>query len=651
MLKVETSHKNFDDGVDEQILGYLNPNSPQSFFLFAGAGSGKTRSLKNVVDEFRTTYGENFRRLGKKIAIITYTNAAADEIIDRLGEDELFPVKTIHSFCWQLIKFYQKDIQIWQIKDLKEKLKELKEKQKTGRPKSQAFKDREKKIKVIEERLVLLKKPRRFIYNIQGDNFDQDAVSHADVLKIAVHFIANKPVMRNIFINQYPFLLIDESQDTNKALIDALLVLEEKNKDKFAIGLFGDTMQRIYNEGHENLEKEVPKNWARPAKRLNHRSPKRIIMLGNALRADIDGKRQCAREDSEEGFVGFFIAPNNVANKPAFEHRVQEKMAELTKDPAWKHEKDVKKLTLEHHMAAARLGFAQMYNALRQDKSLRTSLATGELAGVRFFAELVAPIFEALNANDKFKLMAHLRQNSPLYQTCIDLNLKNNLENSSEPSEKSKRPLAPLKDAVIKLAELYQQDANATFLSILQCVARNHLFPIPFELTPFIDDNKARKAKPHPVKADIKDNDDQEEQDSTSTSLKAWREFLESPFNQIFPYKDYINEQSSFSTQQSIKGLEFDRVLVILDDEEARGFLFSYEQLFGIKTSSTDIKKRSTSEESRKSMIERTQRLFYVTCTRAKKSLAIIAYSKNPENVKKEAIDREWFSENEIFSL
>lgn len=644
MLQVKTSHKNIDDGVDEQILEYLNPKAPQSFFLFAGAGSGKTRSLKNVVDKFRTTYGENFRRLGKKIAIITYTNAAADEIIERLGEDELFPIKTIHSFCWQLIKSYQKDIQIWQINDLKEKLKELREQQTTGRPKSQAFKDRGKKIKVIEKRLVVLKKPRRFIYNIQGDNFDQDAISHADVLKIAVYFILNKPVMRNIFINQFPFLLIDESQDTNKALIDALLFLEQENKRKFAIGLFGDTMQRIYNDGYENLEEKVPDNWARPAKRLNHRSPKRIIMLGNALRANIDGKSQCAREDSEEGFVGFFIAPNNVADKLSFERKVQEKMAELTKDSAWKQEKDVKKLILEHHMAAARLGFAQMYNALRQDKSLRTSLETGELAGVRFFAELVAPIFEALNANDKFKLMAHLRQNSPLYQTCIDLNLKNNLVNSSKPSEKSKGPLAPLKDAVIKLAELYQKNTNTTFLSILQGVARNQLFPIPFELTPFIDDNKARKAKPQPVEPDSKDNDDQEKQDSTLTSLEVWREFLETPFNQIFPYKDYINEQSSFSTHQSIKGLEFDRVLVILDDEEARGFQFSYEQLFGIKT-------RSTSEESRKNMIERTQRLFYVTCTRAKKSLAIIAYTKDPENVKKEAIDREWFSKNEIFSL
>lgn len=77
--------------------------------------------------------------------------------------------------------------------------------------------------------------------------------------------------MGNIFVNQFHFLLIDESQIANKWLIDALLILEKQNKGKFAIGLFGDTMQRIYNDGYENLEKAVPNDWARPAKPFNQR--------------------------------------------------------------------------------------------------------------------------------------------------------------------------------------------------------------------------------------------------------------------------------------------------------------------------------------------------------------------------------------------
>lgn len=39
------SNANLDDPVDNQIAEYLDPAKPQSFFLYAGAGSGKTRSL------------------------------------------------------------------------------------------------------------------------------------------------------------------------------------------------------------------------------------------------------------------------------------------------------------------------------------------------------------------------------------------------------------------------------------------------------------------------------------------------------------------------------------------------------------------------------------------------------------------------------
>jgi hypothetical protein len=103
MADIETASADFDDGADTQIRDCLNPVNPQSFFLYAGAGSGKTRSLKNALDTFREDHGTAFRRSGKKIAVITYTNAAVDEIAERVGEDPLFPISTIHSFCWKHI--------------------------------------------------------------------------------------------------------------------------------------------------------------------------------------------------------------------------------------------------------------------------------------------------------------------------------------------------------------------------------------------------------------------------------------------------------------------------------------------------------------------------------------------------------------------
>ena len=61
--------------------------------------------------------------------------------------------------------------------------------------------------------------------------------------------------------------------------------------------------------------------------------------------------------------------------------------------------------------------------------------------------------------------------------------------------------------------------------------------------------------------------------------------------------------------------------------------------------SATDIKNHG---EGKENSIDRTARLFYVTCTRAKESLAILMYTSNPEKAKETAIKNNWFTENEI---
>jgi len=92
---------------------------------------------------------------------------------------------------------------------------------------------------------------------------------------------------------------------------------------------------------------------------------------------------------------------------------------------------------------------------------------------------------------------------------------------------------------------------------------------------------------------------------------------MDLPIEVIRKYDDYVNHRTRFDTHQGVKGLEFDRVLVIIDDSEAKGFMFSYDKLFGVKKlSETDINNMA---EGKETSINRTQRLFYVTCTRAKK--------------------------------
>jgi len=109
---------------------------------------------------------------------------------------------------------------------------------------------------------------------------------------------------------------------------------------------------------------------------------------------------------------------------------------------------------------------------------------------------------------------------------------------------------------------------------------------------------------------------------------------LAAPFSQIKPLRDYLAGRTRFDTHHGVKGLEFDRVMVIMDDTAARGFMFKYEDLFGGKTDGR--------------VLDGTKRLFYVTSSRAKKSLALVAYSSNPERVKRFVLDQGWFSEDEV---
>lgn len=72
------------------------------------------------------------------------------------------------------------------------------------------------------------------------------------------------------------------------------------------------------------------------------------------------------------------------------------------------------------------------------------------------------------------------------------------------------------------------------------------------------------------------------------------------------------------------------------------------------RSSVDDQKQQSDTDEKnahdgKDTSITRTARLFYVACTRAKKSLAIVAYTENEEMVRDTALANGWFLENEIY--
>lgn len=85
---------------------------------------------------------------------------------------------------------------------------------------------------------------------------------------------------------------------------------------------------------------------------------------------------------------------------------------------------------------------------------------------------------------------------------------------------------------------------------------------------------------------------------------------------------------------------------MIIDDTEAKGFSFGYEKLFGAKAKTkTDLENE---REGKETGIDRTRRLLYVTCSRAEKSLAIVAYSENPQAVRDYVVRQGWFQADEV---
>lgn len=602
-----------DDHVDREIESCFSASSPKKFFVFAGAGSGKTRSLINTLNFLDKEQGEKLLMKGKQIAVITYTNAACDEISRRLQYKSIFSVSTIHSFLWELIKNYQVDIKTWIMESVQKEIEELKQKQtKTSRGK--AGEKRAETIKKKTERLAKIRSIQKFSYNPNGDNVGYDSLSHSEVIKMSTEFIATEPTMQDILTSKYPILLIDESQDTKKELIDALLIVCEKYGEKFIVGMFGDTMQKIYNDGKDNLAKCIPDNWVKPVKIMNHRSAKRIVTLANSIRSSVDDQKQQARSDAEEGIVRLFITSKS-NNKEYVEKRVAEMMVQDTGDIGWNDEEDYKSLILEHHMAASRFGFSELYMPLSNSKKFDTSLREGSIPELSILSKIVFPLLVAYQSGNDFEVAKIIRKNSPLLNKEVFIT---GLNNQVELLRKAE-------EAVELLMKLWNDGKVPTCLEVLKSIRDTGLFKVG---------NRVDE-----VLADYSQDENEK--------ITALRTALSAPFYELERYALYVSDNTRFATHQGVKGLEFPRVMVILDDAQARGFLFSYEKLFGVKAQSDTDEKNA--HDGKDTSITRTARLFYVACTRAKKSLAIVAYTENEEMVRDTALANGWFLENEIY--
>src|SRR3954449_6090772 len=102
-----------DTEADREIREILDQDRLIGFTVVAGAGSGKTTSLVKALAHVTRTRGPSLLAKTQRVACITYTEIAAREIHEEIGNDPLASVSTIHSFLWSLAKPFQKDISAW----------------------------------------------------------------------------------------------------------------------------------------------------------------------------------------------------------------------------------------------------------------------------------------------------------------------------------------------------------------------------------------------------------------------------------------------------------------------------------------------------------------------------------------------------------
>ncbi|MCF1464125.1 ATP-dependent helicase [Agrobacterium vitis] len=613
-----------DTQADVELRDALSAQPPKHFVMVAGAGSGKTTSLIKALEYVSKTRGDQLRMRGQQIACITYTEVAVNEIRSDVGNDPLCRISTIHSFLWSLIQPFQSDIRDWVLVRIDEKIAEEEARQANPKTRAPSRPKIEANLTRLREQKEVVSSLKRFTYGT-GSDYRHGILGHADILKLVPALLEQKQLLRDLLAAKYPVLFVDESQDTMPAFIAALRTVTLTVKHEFCLGFFGDPMQKIFSTGSGAVALE--EGWIEIRKPENFRCPQAVLKVINAIRAEDDRLVQTGGRTERSGDADIPVAGTaRIFILPADEHRttrirdVREYLSRKNTDPHWKSDEkdaDVRMLVLLHRAAASRLGFPNLYAALhdRSTESLKEGLADGTAWPLRPFLNYLLPLANALRDGDEFELVSILRGGTALP--------------GQRDGESFVDSLKRLHAATTALERLFT-DPNVTVRQVLQHAIATSLMTI---------DERMAKHLALPVAPDLEHNPEY-------PPLLA---FLACPAKEFFGYRKYLDDLSPFSTQQGVKGAQFDRVMVLLDDEEGEAMRsFSYGKYFGITAlSATDIENIAVGKDS---AIERTRRLFYVCCSRAVLDLAVVWFAPDVDVARAAVLERGFFRPEDVLS-
>jgi len=623
-------------------------DSGRNFLLSGGAGSGKTYSLVSVIRQVIAEHPT------EKVACMTYTNAAVKEIEERVNHKNL-NVSTIHDFLWDNIKHFQKE--------LKEAIISL------------ANNEEVSKISIEEVHPI----PDTYFdllpEGIQYKEFvrlREGIISHDELLIVANYLFEKYHKLSSIVKDKYKFIFIDEYQDTSKAVVDIFLTHFNKSERKNIIGFFGDAMQSIYEDGIGNLDdykgndadsvNEIPK-------KQNRRNPQLVIALANKLRTD--GITQEPSTDPKapnmvegivkQGTVLFLHSTNGDISKV-------EKFLKENYGWDFNNSKETKELNLTHNLIAGKAGFRTLMDIYDKDhilsyrdrirKYIKDNNIITDFTG-NTFGEVIQTLQQGksgreLNAvSPTITMKAFIDDNVELYNYAKSLSYsdfskmyvdKDQLLDDKKQDEGDENKKGSKRDNLIK--HLFKIQTNISLYKNKRYNEFLRATDYRFRIISIASKRALKENIESLVDVGekiIEDviNDANEKGicliDDKLIDFKDKKKYLynrvkDVKFSEFQKLYEYLEGQTPFSTQHKTKGAEFNNVLVILDNGGWNNYNFG--NLF-LETGSASV-------------LNRTQKIFYVCCTRAKENLAVFFHNPDLQVIAKA---KAWFGDGNVIDI
>lgn len=517
---------------------YEKIDSHKNFVVNGGAGSGKTYAL---IQSLQHIFSNNPKA---RVACITYTNVAVNEIRERVPFEGLF-VDTIHNFVWELIKNYKCDLSS-AIVDLISVEKET----------------RGAGIRYSGDQDITYDSyhPETVEYK-EYLKVEDGVISHDEVLKLGKFLFSKYPLINKILADKYDYIFVDEYQDTSNLIISLLLETFIGYNPKTLIGLFGDPMQSIYGTGIGDVRKYIADGVLDEVViEGNRRCSKKVINLLNRIRTDIT---QTPENSNLEGNVTFLYSNGSTDIDVVKQHFTF---------TGWNFNdsENTKELYLTHRLISRRHNFQSFLSAYTNtdrifgdspDKLISHLLKLQEM--IRLYE--TKKYYEFIKATD-YKIFHH-KDKQNLYDKI--------------------QMLSGMKEATIQEIVQFANESKI-------CV---------------IDDKLKQFAADHE---------------------ELYTQVMNIKYSELVNLYEYVNKHSPYSTQHGIKGAEFNDVFVILDNGNWNNY--NYEQLLGT------VRNQNT--------YDRTHKLFYVSCSRAKRNLVV--YCPNFKESMR-AKTEEWFGKENMF--